>query len=145
MKLRKATLNDASMLLRWRNDSETRKNSHNNNIIKEEEHIEWLCNTIADPYRQLYVAVVGDMPVGTARADFEGDIYELSWTIAPEERGKGYGKAMVELLTQKLNSPVRAEVFSANTTSAKIAEGVGMTLDKEESDVLYFSSKWLSS
>ena len=41
MKLRKATFNDWRILLDWRNDSLTRKNSFTQEILKEETHKEW--------------------------------------------------------------------------------------------------------
>ena len=140
--LRKATIDDWKILLDWRNDIETRKNSHNMELVEKEIHKRWLNSILANRNRQLYIAIESEMPVGTVRADFDEHIstYELSWTISPDFRGKGIGKKMVKLLTDKLNAKLRAEIKYGNISSVKIAEFAGLKLKKEENGVLHYSN-----
>jgi RimJ/RimL family protein N-acetyltransferase len=87
------------------------------------------------------MAEVDGTPVGTVRADFDGHHFELSWTIAPEARGRNIGKAMVFELAQRLNSPIRAEIKKENLASVRVARFLGMSLDREYNGFLHFSKK----
>ncbi|MGF6927544.1 RimJ/RimL family protein N-acetyltransferase [Chitinophaga sp. W2I13] len=142
MILRKATIEDWKILLDWRNDIETRKNSHKIEIIEEENHKKWLSSILAAENRQLFIAIDNELPVGTVRADFDDQFnaYELSWSISPEVRGKGVGKEMVKLLTDKLNTRIRAEIKSGNIASIKIAEYVGLTFKEEDNGILHYTN-----
>lgn len=139
LSLRPATLEDAELLLKWRNDATTRMASHTVDEVKLEKHIEWLKSTLKNKNRQLYVAEENGIFVGTVRADFENGGYELSWTVAPEARGQGLGKRMVALLANKIKEPIRAEVKKGNDASSRIAEYSGMKFVKADSnDVLHY-------
>lgn len=142
IKLRKATFNDWKLLLDLRNELETRKNSHDMEIVKEENHKEWLNYVISNENRHLFIALENDIPVGTIRADFEKskNEYEISWTTSPDFRGKGIGKKMVKLLSDHLQSRIRAEIKKGNISSVKIAEYAGMTFKKEENGILHYSN-----
>lgn len=140
--LRPVTMKDWEILLQWRNDTETRNNSHHIELVGEEEHKVWLESVLSNNNRQMYLALEYDTPVGVVRADFDkdNDVYELSWTVSPDMRGKGIGKIIVKILAQKLNYRIRAEVKKNNTASVKIAEYAGMTLQKEENGTLHYSN-----
>lgn len=142
MKLREVTFDDWKLLLDWRNDIETRKRSHTMDVIPEENHKAWLQNVLNNPHRQLFIAIVDETPVGTARADFDNSCaaFELSWTISPNSRGKGVGKRMVKLLVEKLNDRVRAEIKEDNIPSIKIAEFANLKFYKKDNQVLHFTN-----
>lgn len=131
IKLRRATIDDAEILLEWRNDPETRKVSMNMDIVKWDEHITWLTGVLANPDRELYIAELNGVPVGTIR----NDSGELSWTVAPEHRQKGIGKRMVALI----DGPVRAKIKHDNLASIKIAESVGMTMKGDYDGIIFYS------
>lgn len=137
MNLRLATMDDAEILLAWRNDPLTRAMSHNTQELSLGEHLKWLGKTLSNTSRRLYIAEVNGIPIGTVRADI-GDTTELSWTVAPEYRRRGYGKQMV-CLASKLHWPVRAEIKPNNSASAKIAEAAGMTCSSVTPELLYYS------
>ena len=137
---RPATMEDAAMLLLWRNDPLTRANSHNTDEVSWEDHLRWLQATIASPNRRLHVAELDGRPVGTVRADREGESFELSWTVAPEVRRNGIGKAMVAAFLLLLNGPVRAEVKQSNVASAKIAMGVGLSMTRQVNGLMHFQN-----
>lgn len=138
--LRPATIEDAELLLSWRNDPETRARSHNSNQVEMASHVAWLADTLGNPTRQLFVAEKDGVPVGTSRADFDGSCHELSWTVAPEFRCSGIGKAMVAMLAERVAGPIRAEIKTGHTASVKIAEFAGLRLDREDAGVLHY---WL--
>jgi RimJ/RimL family protein N-acetyltransferase len=136
--LRPATAQDADLLLEWRNDPETRKASHNTSEVQRDEHISWLSRTLNNPGRRLYVAEENGVPVGTVRADLSEGVWELSWTVSPNARGRGVAKRMVAVLVQQISEPVRAEVKAGNIASARIAEHAGMEFERETNGVLHY-------
>jgi RimJ/RimL family protein N-acetyltransferase len=138
LRLRPASLDDAELLLEWRNDLSTREASHNTAPICIDEHIEWLKRILANENRHLYVAEIDGAPVGTVRADYENPGYELSWTVSPSMRGHGVGKDMVRLLAKTISDSIRAEVKAGNIASIRIAEAAGMVFEREESGILHY-------
>ena len=137
--LRPATLQDAEMLLRWRNDPETRRASRVTRPVSRNEHMKWLANSLQSPTRQLRIAEQDGVPVGVVRADYVDGINELSWTVAPDARGSGIGKQMVAGFVRELKGPIRSQIRKGNSSSTRIAESVGMRLAREAEGFLYYS------
>jgi RimJ/RimL family protein N-acetyltransferase len=137
--LRSANMSDASVLYSWRNDPETRAASHNTTEVQLNEHIAWVRKSLANPDRKLFIAEMDGKPIGTVRADLDDGIWELSWTVAPSERGQGKGRQLVAALAGSINEPIRAEVKKGNVASMKIAEAAAMTLVREDRGILYFA------
>ena len=92
LQLRPATLADAELLLLWRNDPDTRRNSRTQGVIDHDSHIEWLKRSFQSSFRAITIATVNGTPIGMIRADRGGERTELSWALAPDMRGKGLGK-----------------------------------------------------
>jgi RimJ/RimL family protein N-acetyltransferase len=138
--LRRASIEDTDILYAWRNDESTRAASHDPETIPRPQHDEWLNRSLANPNRQLYIAEEDGVAVGTVRADFDSrdTTYELSWTVSPQARKRGIGLQMVALLAKQLAGPIKAQVKRDNRASSRIAEGCGMSLDREENGVLYY-------
>lgn len=145
LKLRLVSMDDARLLFEWRNDPFTRKQSHSMEEINFTSHLNWLRQVLSNPDRKLYIAELGEAPVGTLRADTGHGTTELSWTVAPEARGKGVGKQMVHLLVSMLKGPLRAEVKTGNVASIRIAEHCGFQLEKEINGILHFSRRGVIS
>ena len=125
MDLVAATPTDADFLLRLRNDPLTRAMSLASEEVASDAHAAWLAAMLADPRRQLFVAREGE-PVGSGRIDMNGEGAELSWTIGPEHRGRGYGLALVRaLIAAAPPGPLTARIKSANTASLAIAARCG--------------------
>ena len=93
---------------------------------------------IVDDDCRLLIAENDDFPVGTVRADLADGVYELSWTVAPGARGRGFGKQMVAMLANQIDQPIRAEIKTGNESSVRIAQYAGMRLDREVDGVLHF-------
>jgi RimJ/RimL family protein N-acetyltransferase len=124
MKLRPATLDDAALLLEWRNDLLTREASVNTEPVSWDSHVAWLRASLGNPRRKLLIAEI-ERPVGTVRIDY-GEETELSWTVAPDARGRRLGKAMV--LAAVPEGQVIAHIKHDNVASQRIAEAAGFRL-----------------
>ena len=144
MKIRRATIQDADLLLKWRNDPQTKKASYTKHEIRSDEHITWLIKILNDTNRKLLIAEENGVPVGTIRVDYSDGIYELLWTVAPEMRGRGIGKEMVSIVARQIVSPIRAKIYPGNEASVRIAEYAGMLYDREEDGFLHYRRNGLN-
>lgn len=138
MILRPATLEDARLLYEWRNHPSTRAMMHVTDEFDFASHCQWLADVLQAPRRQLLIAEVDGVPVGTVRADPIEGATEFSWTIAPEHRGCGYGRQMVQLALAQVSGEVRIEIKRDNTPSIRIALGAGLAPVREVDGVLHF-------
>jgi UDP-2,4-diacetamido-2,4,6-trideoxy-beta-L-altropyranose hydrolase len=139
--LRPATMEDRDLLLRWRNDPETRANSHDTLEVHPQQHADWLQQVLSDAKRQLLIAEASAVPIGVIRADYDekAGCHRLSWTVAPEARRRGLGARMVRMMVSRLSGPVLAEVKEGNSASRRIAEMAGLQLQEVRHGVMYFS------
>jgi len=138
-------MKDADLLLKWRNNEETRKASKDTAIIKRKEHIVWLETVLNNNQRGIYIAEQDGVAVGTVRFDPCDEGYELSWTVAPKQRGRGIGKRMVADFANSLTGQVIARIRENNTASIHIAEHAGMTYDLKKGPFLYFKREALKA
>ncbi len=128
MILRPASMDDAGLLLAWRNDPLTRQASIDGDSVDEAQHQAWLADVLENPERSILIAVVEDVAVGTVRLDREGQLSELSWTVSPDHRGKGFGTKIVQLAVAQAGGPVKAVIKEGNQASRKIAAAAGLAL-----------------
>ena len=141
VRLRPATLDDAKLLLDWRNDGTTREQSFERGEVSVDEHLRWLTATVGDPKRRLFIAEGPEGPVGTARLDFTANgragemslewtpSAEVSLTVAPALRAHGWGTTILHALVAEAAALGRkqldAHIRNQNTASllAFIAAG----------------------
>ncbi len=129
--LRKATTDDMDILYQWANDTETRRNSFNQHVISREEHEAWFAGMMSDPNRIQYILTDGDISVGQLRIDISKDVAEISYSIAPNERGKGYGHRIIDRAKQEIESEypfikiLKASVKPNNIASISCFENNG--------------------
>lgn len=134
--LRKATKRDSQLLLGWRNDEETRKQSLNTGVVKSDQHASWLDKITRSEDHLLLVAESDGSPVGALRLDkvaVEGEDLEfpnlrlVSYVVAPENRQKGYGLAILKegCLSYGGEYGMVAQVKEGNVASIKILEACG--------------------
>lgn len=142
MNLRKAGIEDSDLLLAWRNDEGTRKNSLNSALVQDDEHARWLDHTLRSPDRSLLIIEDEGTPVGTVRIDSLPDGQkELSWTIAPERRGRGIAKqAVKQVIDEHPDWVFVAQIKAANAASIRIAEDAGFRFQRKEGGVLFFTT-----
>jgi RimJ/RimL family protein N-acetyltransferase len=104
--------------------------------------VAWFKQTLGNPLRKVLIAEEGGRPIGTVRLDLkEENSFELSWAVAPTERGRGVAKQMVKLVVDGLGSrcSVTAEVKEGNSASASVAEAAGMTIARREAGLLFYT------
>jgi RimJ/RimL family protein N-acetyltransferase len=137
--LRAAAAADARLLFEWRNDPLTRSNSLETGLVPWEEHLRWLTASLARSDRRLLVAELEGVPVGTVRFDQHADACEVSWTVAPAQRGRGLGKAIVAAAIAAAGPGVLvARIKHENAASQRIAEACGLSRVSAESDVVTY-------
>ncbi|QDV11925.1 Acetyltransferase (GNAT) family protein [Rosistilla oblonga] len=129
--LRDATMDDLHLLMQWRNHPATRNASRNTAAVDHESHQKWMQHSLGSDKRMLLIAEIDCRPIGTVRLDLD-EVSEISWTVAPEARGKGLGKRMVMAAVGAVKSPIKAVTRSDNTGSQKIAEAAGFRLIQDD-------------
>ncbi len=131
MKLRKAVMDDAELILKWRNDEKTRENSFSSDVIALDDHIKWLSRKLEDPKCHMYMLEDDGEAVGNIRLDIldNDDVGEISYMIAPDKRGQGYGKAILSLVEDKAREhgikTLTGLVKDENVASKKCFEKAG--------------------
>jgi UDP-2,4-diacetamido-2,4,6-trideoxy-beta-L-altropyranose hydrolase len=128
---REAGMADAELLWRWANDAETRRNAFSKSPIPFEEHVAWLEGRLRSSATRMWIFSDGDAPVGQVRFDVEGDRAEIDIAVAPERRGRGYGRAMLVEAIRRLRAErgVRerptASVLEDNARSLRMFRACG--------------------
>lgn len=119
MHLRPATLEDAGILLEWRNHPRTRQAcSADQSLVTMERHQAWLEQRLSNDLDRLWIAEDGGVPFGTCRVAcfYVGDAShgEVSITVDPNRQGMGYGKIMLGALIDAVRADHVAQVLEAN-------------------------------
>jgi RimJ/RimL family protein N-acetyltransferase len=130
--LRLATIEDSDFLFAMRTYPEAARQSSGKPPTLEE-HAEWIASSLMSPSRRILVAEENDDLVGTGRLDNHGEEVEVSWTVSPDYRGRGYGRqVIVELLgyAETVWPGVRcvAQIKPENVASLRAAFAAGFRL-----------------
>lgn len=140
---------DKDLLFAWANDEETRKQSFCSQQIPYEDHVKWFESSLLRQDRKMYLCMHGEEPVGVFRLDEtenskENGTWEISYSIEPNKRGKGYGKQMLRLGEELCKKEIpeikclKACVKKENEGSLKIFEELMYKKESEkEFDVFY--------
>jgi RimJ/RimL family protein N-acetyltransferase len=146
--VRRARLADVELLLRWRNDPETRSNSFTSDEIGLDAHASWLSAKLAEPTCLLLVAELDGHPVGQVRLDRRADDWaEISITVAPEARGRGIGRQVIaagssegadELAVQRIVARIKPD----NAASAAAFRNAGYARWPQGDDDLAQAYEW---
>lgn len=139
MRIRPVTYEDAELLLAWRNDPDTRAASRNSHPVTPAEHEAWITRSLQQSDTMLLVAEDDDgSALGHVRFVPTDAGYEVSIVLAPEQRGQGKGRAVLEAAqhafhTAHPNEPLRAFVRSENVASHRMFRAAGYVLiDSDE-------------
>lgn len=139
-KLRKVTKKDKDLLFQWANDSECRKNSLNTSEITYQEHCIWFDKKLSDENYLMYLYLVEGEPAGQIRIEIEDEIGVISYSVAREYRGKGYGSRMISMVEDKVRGKLRclhAVVKKENTASQNIFKKSGYDQDEIPEGLLF--------
>ena len=128
--LRLVSKDDIRLLFEWANDSVTRKNSFNSELIAFENHLNWFEKRIGNPNVCMFILEIDGVPCGHIRYELDevGDAV-LSFVVSPFFRGMGIGQKLVELsrgnIIARWNCRIKAQVLSTNRASSRIFEKTG--------------------
>jgi len=101
-KLRNVTWGDSQLLYDWRMNDQSRHMFRDTRIVPMEDHQNFLRRHLdSESKDKWFVLEIGGCPVGAiALVDFSPDAAECELSrlvIAPEHRGKGYGKRAIQM------------------------------------------------
>ena len=147
LNLRPIIFEDRKILFDWRNDYVTRKNSLNAEVLEWEKHCQWLQSTLAS--KDLFFMLEDDgVPVGQARINVKAGVGTISYSIAPNKRGLGYGKTILQLCENYLykhdvDFSLKGIVKKNNIASQKIFLSLHYT-EREDNNYFIYEKKVLS-
>jgi RimJ/RimL family protein N-acetyltransferase len=131
-KLRKATLLDNDLTFQWAQDPTVRRYAFTQNEITKEGHEAWFKNKLADPLCEYFILETSEgNPLGSFRIDYNSSTSTglISYLIAPEFHGKGWGIAMLvlgEVAARQIGlSGLIGEVIPENSSSCAIFVKLG--------------------
>jgi len=114
------------LLLHWQRDPETRKHARSPIVPSEAEHLAWFTQKLRDPDCLFFLAESDGECVGMLRLDRCSREWEVSIIVAPEFRGRGVGKAMLNALEPP--GPLVADVLPGNVASHQLFRSCGWRL-----------------
>lgn len=132
---RHATDLDSKKLFFWRNDPETRAQSVQPGEVSLDQHNQWFSKSLQDENRQIWIAVADNKDVGMVRADRQGGMAELSWSVAPEHRGRGLGSLILRTYVKEHPGKYFARIKKLNEASLKMAANAGFKKVQEEKEL----------
>lgn len=144
---RTATLDDADLLLNWRNDPSVREFSLHSNIIQIDEHLQWLSARLKridlEPF---YLFMAEGEVVGMSRLDIVSgltEVYEISVLIDPYKQGKGLGGRILDMTCKSFfclypDKSINALVHKRNYVSQRLFLSAGFHLKTPTGDFLNY-------
>ena len=103
LRLRRVEERDSRLLWEWANDPAVRAASFSSEFIPWERHQDWFGAKLADPNAVLYLATNPEnVLIGQVRYQLDGPGAQLSVSLAPEFRGKGYSHTIIAMATEEL-------------------------------------------
>jgi len=144
-RLRRVTESDKEQLFVWTNDPVTRMQSFSQEPVSWENHCAWFEKKLYDPDCYHYILEADGEAAGVIRLDRHGtqetetttkasgqkDIYRISYSVAPQLRGRGYGKKLLQLAEYHAAVEIAdcgwlfGEVKKENIASAGCFEALG--------------------
>ena len=129
---RRATREDAPMILAWRNDPYVRSVSRDTGEIGWQAHRAWFERVVASPDHLMLIAEKNAMPIGVVRFDRLADRrYEISLYLNPIVAGRKLGLPMIGAAQQALSREaacdlvILAETLPGNAVSQRLFRNAG--------------------
>lgn len=134
VKLRPVGAGDEALLLAWANDPGTRAASRLHEPITAADHHRWLAGRLATPEdARVWIGETESVPIGVVRFVRRApDAVEVSITVAPEARGGGFARPLLEagiVASREAFGPVTilAEILPGNDASLRLFTAAGFT------------------
>lgn len=131
---RRAMIEDAAMILAWRNDPYVRSVSRDKGVIGWKAHLAWFERIVASTDHLLLIAEKNGVPVGVVRFDRLSDHrHEISLYLNPVVAGRRLGLAMIGAAQQALSREqardlvILAETLPGNVASQRLFRSAGYT------------------
>jgi RimJ/RimL family protein N-acetyltransferase len=140
--VRRALPEDVMDILHWRNDPHVCAMSRQNEPIHEAEHRTWYSRAVDDPDRLLIIGSLAGQKVGIVRFDrLQESLWEVSITLAPEARGQGLGRRLLELALECLHvAHASAEVLAvarlSNEPSVRLFLSLGFIRISDDGELV---------
>ena len=114
MLIRKAIEEDYGQVFEWRNDQLSREMFFETAPISIDEHRSWFVDALKDKMRQIYIGEIDKKPIGIARFDLQKGKKEaeVSITISPSMRGKGFGKKLLISSIDNIETQLDIQLFA---------------------------------
>jgi RimJ/RimL family protein N-acetyltransferase len=126
--LRKATSDDASDLLAWRNDPLTRAMSRSSDPVEAAEHARWFQRVLQDATCTLLIGEDDGRKIGMVRLS-RGEETEVSINLNPAVRGGGLSRALLTQALAQESGALLAVIKPENLASIRLFEGAGFVLE----------------
>lgn len=136
---------DSGLLYAWANDEDVRKNAFNTQPIAWNEHCTWFAKKMHDSKCSMYIFQNDRrLPLGQIRGDIVDGKIEIDYSIDKNQRGKGYGKKMLELFIEKSFGLAKTIEFIAkvkieNVASQKCFEACGFDKSIYDSNFIQYT------
>lgn len=148
---RHAIQDDEALLLRWANDSVTRRNGFCPDAIPAAAHHEWFKKKLAthDRCRLYIIETAGGIQLGQVRFEHHDGAWEVHYAVAPPFRGRGIGRRLLaeglRLLQAEMGCvSVFGKVKRENRASQRIFEALAFEVCPGESENVMMFRKRLS-
>lgn len=137
IRVRPAEHSDALVVLKWRNDPQTRSNSRNHEVIDTEVHEMWFQSVLNSPERHLYIGESEGALIGQVRFDLmESTLSDFEVSISLDSHMRGQGLAVPLLLAAEsalihatTARALHAWVNNDNIASQRLFQRAGYSID----------------
>lgn len=120
--LRPARADDCRPVWEWANEPATRAASFSSEPIPWEDHVRWFTTRLADPNTLFYIALNAEAaPLGSVRYQVDGREAIISISLAPDQRGRGYGSHIIRLASRQVFENTAVNVIHAYVKPENIA------------------------
>ncbi len=145
VRLRPVTLQDRGRIWRWNTDPSVRSRSLDPQPIAAETHLRWFAARMADRLTRMSIILADDEPVGLVRLERTAadQPARISIVVEGAARGRGIGRAAIELACHADGGPVVAEILHDNRRSLAsfLAAGFQVCATTPASSHLLWSSR----
>ena len=97
LRLRPATMDDGTLLLRWRNEPSVRDASFDSRPIDHRTHVAWLASQFASPAARIWIGMLDGVAIGAVRVALESSAATISVVLGADDRSRGIGTRLISM------------------------------------------------